>query len=177
LVPRIGLKWGRRSVAIAGLGGAALCTIGAIVSTNPYVGLTFLACSYTGGDLMLPVAWAVCLDVGKKYAGVVTAIMNTSGGVSGFISGVLFGYFVSYATGWLPALGLPVHDGLRDYRYDLPLAPVTAMLLASAVLWLKIDPTRELIPEAGQGLSDAAHAERIRVEIPGRRQSAADERR
>jgi fructose-specific phosphotransferase system IIC component len=75
------------------------------------------------------------------------AIMNTSGGVSGFISGVVLGYFVTYATEWLPALGLPVQSGVRDYRYDLPLVPVTAMLLISAGLWLKIDPTRELIPE------------------------------
>ena len=119
----------------------------AILSSNPYVGLAFLACSYAGGDLMLPVAWAVCLDVGKKYAGAVTAVMNTSGGVSGFISGVVFGYFVTYATEWLPALGLPVTDGVRDYRYDLPLVPVTIMLLICAALWLKIDPTREVVTE------------------------------
>jgi MFS family permease len=156
LVRRIGLKWGRRSVAVTGLTGAALCTIGAILSTNPYVGLSFLACSYAGGDLMLPVAWAVCLDVGKKYAGAVTAVMNTSGGVSGFISGVVFGYFVTYATDWLPALGLPVHSGVRDFRYDLPLVPVTAMLLICAALWLKIDPTRELIPDESLAASGAA---------------------
>lgn len=147
LVRRIGLKWGRRAVAVGGLAGAALCTVAAILSPNPYVGLIFLALSYAGSDLMLPIAWAVCLDVGRKYAGAVTAIMNTSGGVSGFISGVVFGYFVTYAGDWLPALGLPVRSGLRDFRYDLPLVPVTAMLFISAALWLKIDPTRELITD------------------------------
>lgn len=147
LVKRVGLKWGRRTVAVVGLGSAAIFTVAAMLSTNAYVGLVFLALSYAGSDLMLPVAWAVCLDVGRKYAGAVSAIMNTSGGVSGFISGVVFGYFVTYATDWLPALGLPVQSGIRDYRYDLPLTPVTAMLLICAGLWFKIDPTRELIPE------------------------------
>jgi hypothetical protein len=60
---------------------------------------------------------------------------------------VTFGYFVRFSTEWLPALGLPVSSRLSDYRYDVPLAPVTAMLIVAAVLWLKIDPTQELIPE------------------------------
>jgi ACS family glucarate transporter-like MFS transporter len=147
LVRKLGLKWGRRSVSIAGLGSAVLFTIAAILSSNRYLGLIFLALSYAGSDLMLPVAWAVCLDVGKKYAGAVTSIMNTSGGISGFLSGVFFGYFVQYSTKWLPALGLPVRsaDGLRDFRYDLPLVPVTVMLIIGAALWLKIDPTLDLI--------------------------------
>jgi ACS family glucarate transporter-like MFS transporter len=147
LVGKLGLKWGRRSVGIAGLGSAALFTIAAILSTNPYVGLVFLSLSYAGSDLMLPVAWAVCLDVGKQYAGAVTAIMNTSGGISGFISGVVFGYFVNFSTTWLPAMGLPVRSGVRDFRYDLPLVPVTMMLIIAAGLWFKIDPTELLIPE------------------------------
>ena len=148
LAGRLGLKWGRRAVGIAGLGSAALFTIAAILSTNPYVGLVFLSLSYAGSDLMLPVAWAVCLDVGKQYAGAVTAIMNTSGGISGFISGVAFGYFVNFSTIWLPALGLPVRSGVRDYRYDLPLVPVTLMLIVAAGLWFRIDPTKLLIREA-----------------------------
>jgi ACS family glucarate transporter-like MFS transporter len=149
LVPRLGLKWGRRAVSIAGLGSAALFTIAAVLSSNRYLGLIFLALSYAGSDLMLPVAWAVCLDVGRNYAGAVTSIMNTSGGISSFLSGVFFGYFVGYSTKWLPALGLPLTsaDGLRDFRYDLPLIPVTVMLVIGAALWLKIDPTDQLIPE------------------------------
>jgi ACS family glucarate transporter-like MFS transporter len=154
LVRGIGLKWGRRAVGIAGLGSAAMFTVAAILSANRYVGVIFLALSYAGSDLMLPVAWAVCVDVGKKYAGAVTAIMNTAGGVSGFISGVVFGYFVQFSTNWLPALGLPVHSGARDFRYDVPLVPVALMLAISAAMWLKIDATRELISEKAPELSE-----------------------
>ena len=89
---------------------------------------------------MLPTAWAVCLDVGKKYAGAVTGTMNTAGQIGSFMSSVLFGYLVRY---W--------------GSYDKPLIPITIMLAISCALWLKIDPTEELVPE-GQtaGLGRAA---------------------
>ena len=143
----MGLKWGRRTVGIVGLGSAAVFTVATILSSNQYVGLVFLALSYAGSDFMLPTAWAVCLDVGKKYAGAVTGTMNTAGQIGSFISSVLFGYFVGYANDWLPAMGMPLESGLRNFRYDLPLAPMTVMLAVSAVLWLKIDPTEQLIGE------------------------------
>lgn len=130
LVRKLGLKWGRRTVAIAGLGSAALFTVATILTQNKILALVFLALSYAGSDFMLPTAWAVCLDVGKKYAGAVTGTMNTAGQIGSFISSVLFGYFVEYSN-----------------SYDFPLIPMTGMLLISAALWLKIDPTEELIPE------------------------------
>jgi predicted MFS family arabinose efflux permease len=92
--------------------------------------LILLALSYAGSDFMLPTAWAVCLDVGRKYAGAVTGTMNTAGQIGSFLSSVLFGYLVEYSG-----------------SYDFPLIPMTAMLVISALLWLKIDPTQELIPE------------------------------
>ncbi|MEX2264110.1 MAG: MFS transporter [Bryobacteraceae bacterium] len=130
MVRRLGLKWGRRSVGIAGLGAAALFTVATVLVEDKYVALVFLALSYAGSDFMLPTAWAVCLDIGKKYAGSVTGAMNSAGQVGSFISSVLFGYFVT-ATG----------------SYNFPLIPMAVMLTISAVLWLKIDPTQELIPE------------------------------
>jgi MFS family permease len=147
LVRKMGLKWGRRTVAMTGLGSAAVFTVATVVADNQYAGLVFLALSYAGSDFMLPTAWAVCLDVGKKYAGAVTGTMNTAGQIGSFISSVLFGYFVRYSSEWLPAWGFPVTSGIRDYRYDVPLVFMTGMLVVSALLWLKIDPNDQLIRE------------------------------
>src|SRR5207249_4107305 len=130
LVRRLGLKRGRRTIAMCGLGTSALFTVATILTRDKYVALVFLALSYAGSDFMLPTAWAVCLDVGKKYAGAVTGAMNTAGQIGSFISSVLFGYFVRYSG-----------------SYDFPLVPMTVMLIISALLWLKIDATEELIPE------------------------------
>jgi predicted MFS family arabinose efflux permease len=76
---------------------------------------------------MLPVAWAVCLDIGQKHAGAVSAAMNTAGQVGSFSSTVAFGYIVSY-TG----------------SYNAPLVPIAIMTVIAAALWLTIDPTRRL---------------------------------
>lgn len=147
LVRKLGLKWGRRAVAMIGLGSAAVFTVITILTPGQMLGLFFLALSYAGSDFMLPTAWAVCLDVGKKYAGAVTGTMNMAGQIGSFLSSVVFGYLVIYSDGLLPALGMPVRDGLRDFRYDVPLVLMTVMLAISAVLWLKIDPNKQLIPE------------------------------
>ncbi len=147
MVRRYGIKWGRRSVAMFGLLAAALFTVATLLSDNQYLALVFLALSYAGSDFMLPTAWSVCLDVGKKYAGTVTGIMNTAGQIGSFLSSVAFGYFVTYSDKLLPAIGHPVRDGLRDFRYDVPLVPMTVMLAVSALLWLLIDPSEQLIHE------------------------------
>jgi ACS family glucarate transporter-like MFS transporter len=140
LVRRRGLKNGRRTIAMIGLSASALFTVATLLTPNKYVALVFLALSYAGSDFMLPTAWAVCLDIGKKYAGAVTGAMNTAGQIGSFISSVCFGYIVKYS-----------------HSYELPLIPITVMLVISAALWLKIDATEALIPEgAGEEIRAAA---------------------
>ncbi len=141
LVQKFGLKTGRRAVAMMGLGSAALFTVATILSTDKYVALVFLALSYAGSDFMLPSAWAVCLDIGKKYAGAVTGTMNTAGQVGSFLSSVAFGYFVKAAL----ERGMTPLDA-----YNVPLIPMALMLAVSTLLWLKIDPSQELIPAEGE---------------------------
>jgi len=130
LVRRMGLKRGRRIIAMCGLGASALFTVATILTPNKYVALVFLALSYAGSDFMLPTSWAVCLDIGKKYAGAVTGAMNTAGQIGSFLSSVVFGYLVKYSG-----------------SYEVPLVPMAVMLTVSAALWMKIDATKALIPE------------------------------
>ncbi len=140
LVQKFGLRTGRRAVAMMGLGAAAIFTVATILSTDKYVALVFLALSYAGSDFMLPSAWAVCLDIGKKYAGAVTGTMNTAGQIGSFLSSVAFGYFVKAAL----ERGMTPLDA-----YNVPLIPMALMLTVSTLLWLKIDPSKELIPAEG----------------------------
>jgi MFS family permease len=138
LVKKLGLRWGRRTVAMVGLGSAAVFTVLTLLTDNQMLALLFLGLSYAGSDFMLPTAWAVCLDVGKKYAGAVTGAMNMAGQVGSTISSIMFGQLVGMAAGW----GYSARQ-----QYDFPLIPMTVMLVVSALLWLKIDPTEQLIPE------------------------------
>lgn len=130
LVKRIGLKWGRRTVGIVGLGASAIFMSATTLTDDKVLSVLLLALGYAGSDFMLPVAWAVCLDVGRKYAGTVTGAMNTAGQIGSFLTSVAFGYIVT-------------HFG----SYDAPLIPMGILTGISALLWFKIDPTIELIKE------------------------------
>ena len=129
LVRKFGLKRGRRMIGIIGLSSSALFTIATVLVANKFAALVLLALSYAGITLQQPTVWAVCVDIGKQHAGVVSASMNTAAQIGAFLSTVLFGYFVKVSG-----------------SYNAPLIPMAAVLLISAALWLKIDPTQELIP-------------------------------
>jgi MFS transporter, ACS family, glucarate transporter len=130
LVRRLGLKWGRRSIGLAGLGVATLSTVAVLVTQHRLLALIFLSLIYGGITFQQPAVFAVCLDIGGKYAGAVTGAMNTAAQVGSLLSSVLFGYLVN-----------------RYGNYDAPFIPMAILLFVSTLLWLKIDPTRELITE------------------------------
>ncbi len=133
LVRRYGLKVGRRTIGSLGLALSALFMLMTAMTGSKTAAAIFLALGYGSMDCMLPVSWAVCLDVGKKYAGAVTGAMNMAGQFGSFLSAVVFGYIVKI---W--------------GDYNLPLFPMAGMLFLSALLFLRIDPTRQLVPEAPQ---------------------------
>ncbi len=78
-------------------------------------------------DLMLPSAWAMCLAIGGRSSGTASGMMNTAGQAGGFLCTVLFGYIV-HATG----------------SYNLPLWFIAAMVLASSLIFSRIDCTKGL---------------------------------
>ncbi len=131
LVRRFGLKWGRRSVGLVGLGSAALFTVAILFTQEKLLTLIFLSLLYGGITFQQPIVFAVGLDIGGKYAGAVTGSMNTAAQLGSLVSSVMFGYLVN-----------------RYGSYNLPFIPMAALLLVGALLWFKIDPTRELITEA-----------------------------
>jgi MFS family permease len=138
LVKKIGLKWGRRSVGLAGLGASAAFTLATALTPGKLAGVILLALGFAGSDFMLPVAWAVCLDIGRKHAGAVTGAMNTAGQLGSFTVAAAFGFVVT-------AFG---------NNYNAPLYPMALLTAISALLWLKIDPTKQLVPEEVQALED-----------------------
>ena len=129
MVRRLGLKWGRRSIGVIGLGAAALLTIAVPLSDHWLLVLILLSLIYGGITFQQPTMFAVALDIGGKYAGAVTGAVNTAAQIGSLVSSVLFGYLVD-----------------RYGSYDVPFIPMAALLLVGMLLWLKVDPTRDLIP-------------------------------
>jgi len=127
LVRRLGLKTGRRMIGVAGLGVAAIFLTATIFTTNNTLVLIFLSLVYGGVTFQQPNGSAVCLDVGRGHAGAVLGFANSAANGAGAVSSVVFGYLVG-------------HFG----NYNAPLIPMVVALFGGALLWLTVDPTREL---------------------------------
>lgn len=133
---RLGLRRGRTLVGSASLSAAACLLVATGLSSGKTAVIVLLALGFGVMDLMLPTAWAICLDIGGHHAGAVTGAMNTAGQAGGFLCTIVFGYVVGY-----------FHD------YNLPLFIIAFMLLFSAVLFTRIDPARPLWQDAPTGVA------------------------
>ena len=131
LTRRLGLKWGRRSIGLVGLSCAAVFMAATILTTNKFATLLFLGLAYAGITIQQTVSSAVGVDIGRKHVGAVLGAANTAGSIGGFLFSASFGYFVK----WFGS-------------YDLALIPAAFVLAIGALMWLRIDATEELIPEA-----------------------------
>jgi MFS transporter, ACS family, glucarate transporter len=138
LAKKIGLKWGRRLVGGGGLLAGGILLLAMAHAQSAVLAAIFLALSYGCQDSMLPVSWAVCLDVGGKYAGGISGSMNMAGQIGSFVSSVAFGYAVS---------ALRQHHFSLVQQFNLPIYPLAGMLLVSGLLFLAIDPTKSIITD------------------------------
>jgi MFS family permease len=129
LVQRIGLKWGRCSLGVLGLGVAGLAMTAVIFAHGQIAALALLSLTYAGITFQQPVMFAVCLDIGGAYAGATVGAMNTAAQIGSFVSSLAYGYLVG-------------HYG----NYNLPFVPMAALLCLGAWLWLRIDPAQQLSP-------------------------------
>lgn len=131
LSAKYGLKVGRKALGSTSLAVSAVCMFLAAFIPGKMAVFVFLSLCFGIFDLMLPSAWALCIDLGKQYAGAVSGAMNTAGNIGGFFCGILFGFLVQ-----------------SSGNYNLPLYMIAAMLIISAVLFAFINPTKPIINEA-----------------------------
>ncbi len=142
LVPVVGLSWARRSIGAGGLilGSVFMALMATVANNN--LAAVFLALAYGSMDAMLPVSWAVCMDVGGGRAGALSGAMNMAGQVASFSSSVAFGWAVKY---------LLAHDFSVQASYSLPIYPMAALLFVSGLLFLGIHADEPLIPDRHAG--------------------------
>ena len=106
-----------------------------VVAPTNRLAVVFLTLAYCGMTSVLSAAWAVCLDVGRQWAGSLTGAMNTAGQLGSLTSTVAFGYMVSYFR-----------------SYSTPLIPLAVALVIGACLFCRIDPCEQIASEhSGKG--------------------------
>ncbi|MBR1548085.1 MAG: MFS transporter [Prevotella sp.] len=130
LTRRYGIRVGRKALGSTSLALSAICMFLAAFIPGKMAVFVFLSLCFGIFDLMLPSAWALCIDLGKQQAGTLSGAMNTAGNIGGFCCGILFGQLVQ-----------------QSGDYNLPLYMIAAMLIVSAVLFAFINPERPIVSE------------------------------
>lgn len=130
LTRRYGIKIGRKALGSTSLAVSAVCMFLAAFIPGKMAVFVFLSLCFGIFDLMLPSAWALCIDLGKRHAGTISGAMNTAGNIGGFCCGILFGELVQ-----------------QSGNYNLPLYMIAVMLIISAVLFFFINPEKPIIEE------------------------------
>ena len=128
LAKRYGIKTGRRVMGVSGLAISSVFMFLAAFIPGKMQVFVFLSLCFGVLDMMLPSAWAVCLDVGKKYGGAISGAMNTAGNIGGFVCASMFGYLMK-ATG----------------NYNFPLFVISGMLVIGAFLFFFIDASKPIV--------------------------------
>ena len=127
LTHRYGVKIGRKALGSSSLAISAVCMFLAAFIPGKMAVFVFLSLCFGIFDLMLPSAWALCIDLGKQQAGTLSGAMNTAGNIGGFCCGILFGQLVQ-----------------DSGDYNLPLYMIALMLIVSAVLFAFINPEKPI---------------------------------
>jgi len=127
LVKGMGMRKGRRALGVSALTAAALLTIAVMLTRQQILTVILLSLVYGAITFQQSSVFGVCLDIGKKHAGAMVGLMNTSSQVGGLLGSVAYGYIVE-----------------RFHSYDAPFAPMAGLLFLGALLWLKIDASTDL---------------------------------
>ena len=134
LVTRMGLKWGRCSIGVVCLSLASICAVALMFTESAVGAMLLLSLMLAGITFQQPIMFAVCLDIGGAYAGAIVGAMNTASQIGSFVSSVAFGYLVE-----------------RSGNYNLPFTPMAILLGLGALLWLKVDPNRQIAAAPASG--------------------------
>jgi nitrate/nitrite transporter NarK len=128
-------KWGRRLFGVVGHGLCALCYLGSTFAGNPYLFVLGITLAAFWNDMTMGSAWASCIDIGRRYSGIVSGCMNTVGNLGGFMAGM--------ATGWV----------LDYFKTDVPkgwqvnFLSFTLVYVLATIFWLFFDASRPLVGE------------------------------
>ncbi len=83
------VRQGRLTVAIAGYAVGGLALLPGVMTSDPVVAMVALTIALAGLELIVPVCWAMWIDLGGEFSGSVSSRMNTCGNLGGALSAVM----------------------------------------------------------------------------------------
>ncbi len=148
-------RWGRR---LFGLIGHGLCVPLFLVCLVAPDAVTFAVCVALIGfcnDLAMGSCWAAAQDMGRRHAAIVAGCMNMVGNFGGFLGTALTGFILGRTkAAYSAGLGLAVDQlDAEQVRagmwpgYQLTFLIYAAVYVLAALLWLRIDADKPVLPE------------------------------
>jgi len=151
-------KWGRRLFGLAGHSFSAACYAACLAAPSAFTFFLAISVAAFWSDMAMGSAWAVCQDIGKRYAAIVAGCMNTIGNLGGTAANLATGYLLEYTLGkHAHSLGVAI-DKLGPAEvaagllpgYQLSLISFSIAYVIAALLWLRIDATTPVVPDEPQ---------------------------
>lgn len=154
-------KWGRRLFGVLGHAVCAASYFASIYARDPWLLVGAVAFAAFWNDLTMGSAWASCIDIGKKYAGIVSGCMNTvgnlGGAVAGWVTGLLLDQYgvadakarlevVRQSGGDLDAAKQALAEATRN-GWQVNFLIFGAVYVAATLFWLRFDSTKPAVPE------------------------------
>lgn len=130
LVRRCGGNVGRVRRAL-GLVGHALACVMLLVSVSfqsPVLAMIAMGFSCFGNDMAMPGSWAGCMDMGGRYSGTLSGIMNTWGSIGGLLAPWTIPYILDATS--------------NDWKVVIFI--IAGCYFVGALCWLRIDPVTRL---------------------------------
>ena len=147
LVRLIGPRWGRSLIGLVGFSGAGACVLATGFVPSAWAAVTLLCLAFLINDLAIPVLWAVCADVGGRFAGSLSGAMNMIGALGAILSPLL----IPYVNEWLAA----AHVETPVLRWRVIFAGLAGAWALAAAAWLFIDAGRRMgRPSSDEVISD-----------------------
>ncbi len=149
-------KWGRSLYGVIGFTGAGLCYVVAIMgarSGNMWMFAAGVAMSGFFNDLTMGASWAVCQDIGRRYAAIVSGFMNMIGNLGGVTTLIVTAQIMQAQ---IDAMALAVGasadtDAIRragEIRgYIINLSLYAAAYFIGVFFWLMIDARKPIVPD------------------------------
>lgn len=127
------VKMTRRLMACAGFFGAGVMLIASIQLQDPLYAMIMMGFASFFNDLVMPGAWATCMDIGGRYAGTLAGSMNMMGNMAGFVAPTIGGYILENTKN---------STGVSDWNSFLYL--MAGVYLMGTAVWPFIDPVKPI---------------------------------
>ena len=118
----------RRLMASIGFSGAtAFLLLSSMLQDATWAMIAMGMASFSN-DLVMPGAWAACMDVGGKYAGTLSGTMNMMGNLGGVVSPIVIAYILTHT----------------NSNWGMTFYVSAAVYFAGIFFWLFLDPVTPL---------------------------------